>query len=174
MYGAGVEYALHTMVNIGLQGGRPATSRALAAFQELPLAYVRKLLAGLGRAGLLTGAEGAAGGWSFARPAESITVLDVADAVHPEATLFECREVRAGCVLWAGSEAPAAARSGTCSIHQVMLDAEAAARAAIARTTIADLIEAVRSKSSTAHLERLTGWFGEQRVELGRRTVGGR
>jgi Rrf2 family protein len=166
MFGAGTEYALHTMVNIGLQGSDASTSRALAEFQELPLAFVRKLLGDLGRAGLLIPYEGAAGGWRLARSPETITVLDVVDAVQPTATLFECRDVRARCALWAESQPPAAATSGTCSIHRVMLDAETAARSALADVSIAELIDAVRSKSSDRHLDRLQGWFAEHRVQL--------
>jgi Rrf2 family protein len=173
MFGARAEYGLHTVVNIGLQGGGAATSRSLAEFQQLPLAFVRKLLSDLGRAGLLLPIEGAAGGWQLARAPEAMSVLDVVDAVQPDASLFECREVRSRCVLWPNGAPPAAATSGTCSIHRVMLDAEAAARSSLAAVTVADLLESVRGKSSARHLLNVHNWFADQRVHL-RATAEGR
>ncbi len=176
MYGARLEYALHSLVNLAMQGNAPASARALAEFQELPVAFVRKLMSEMGAAGLIDATEGSGGGWSLARRTDQITVLDVADAVQADARLFECREVRGSCALWTGASPPRAASAGTCSIHRVMLDAQADARAVMARSTLADLVGAVCEKSSDAHLTRVTDWFTEHRSQIraDRRNTAGR
>ena len=55
-YGAGVEYALHTLLNLTLApAGTAPSARDLADFQCLPLAFMRKLLTQLEKAGLVAG-----------------------------------------------------------------------------------------------------------------------
>jgi Rrf2 family protein len=167
-YGAGVEYALHTMLNLHLaspsNGLSSPSARELAEFQVLPLAFTRRLLTQLEKAGLLRAAEGIRGGWQLARDASLITVLDVVDALHEGAALFSCQDVREHCVLWAGDSAPRSASTGVCSIHAVMLSAEQAMRAELRRTTIADLGAQLTAKISAKALQAIPLWFGDQRT----------
>lgn len=162
-YGAGVEYALHTVFNLALApAGTAPSARDLADFQKLPVPYVQKLLTQLEKAGIVTGAEGVRGGWRLARAAGAITVLDVTDAAKGEEELFKCRDIRARCALWQDGSPPPTAVSGVCSIHAVMLTAEQAMRRELAAHTVADLISRVAAKSPPTFSAVVGGWFDER------------
>lgn len=162
-YGAPVEYALHTLLNLTYAPeGTAPSARDLAEFQRLPVAFIRKQLTQLARAGLVVGAEGMRGGWRLAREPAAISVLDVVDAVHEGGPLFECRNIRARCALWEDDAPPPAAVSGVCSIHQVMLAAEAAMRRELATHTLADIAARVRVRTSDAGAVAIPAWFRER------------
>lgn len=159
-YGAAVEYALHTLLNLSHAPAEISPSaRDLAEFQRLPLAFIRKLLTQLEKAGLVAGAEGVRGGWRLARPAERITLLAAAEAVQPDAPLFECRDVRARCALWADGAAPPTATRGVCEIHAAMLAAEAAMRHELAARTLADIALEVDAKTRGRAAGAAGGWL---------------
>jgi len=163
LYGAQLEYALHTLVNLCLATpGEPPSARDLAEFQRLPLAFVRKLMTQLEKAGLVRAVEGVRGGWQLAVPADTLTVLQVADAVQGREPLFVCRDVRARCALWPEEEVPAAARRGVCSIHAVMQRGEQAMRDELAAHSLADLAGRVRQKVSAESRGAIVAWFGER------------
>jgi len=162
-YGARVEYALHTLLNLSLAPAETAPSaRDLAEFQKLPVPFMQKLLTRLEKASLVVGTEGVRGGWQLARPTEEIRVLDVVDAAHGVDPLFDCREIRARCALWTDDAAPRAARSGVCEIHAVMLAAEHAMRTELARQTLADIVARVEAKSPRFSAEDVPAWFAQR------------
>ena len=164
-FGTKVEYALHTLLNISLAPPDAAPSaRELAEFQRLPLAFVRKLLTGQQRAGLLRGAEGRQGGWQLARDAAQITMLEIADAAQGEVPLFDCRDVRTRCALWEDDAVPARARQGICEIHAVMRQAEDAMRARLAAVTLADLRDRMGRKVPGWANVAAPRWFEAQRL----------
>ena len=121
--GTGVEYGLHCLLWLVEQPPGPPSSRDLAALQGFSPSFVAKILPKLEKAGILTASEGLRGGYRLARPADQVSVLDVVDAIEGQKPLFDCQEVRERCVLF-GSEPPAWATGGVCSIHAVMLRAE--------------------------------------------------
>lgn len=160
MYGASVEYALHTLLNLVHAPERAATSaRDLADFQKLPLAFMRKLLTKLEHAGIVVGAEGVRGGWTLARDAAQISVADVVVALQPGDRLFDCREIRARCALWPDAAPPSAATDGTCSINAVMIAAEAAMMSELRNHSIADLARRVERKTTAAGSRAVEEWF---------------
>lgn len=167
-FGNKVEYALHTLLNISLApAGAAPSSRELADFQRLPLAYVRKLLTEQQRAGLLLGAEGRQGGWQLARDATRISMLDIADAAQGALPLFDCQDVRRRCALWADDAVPARARQGVCEIHAVMRQAEDAMRARLAAVSLADLRDRVGRKSPGWVHDAAPRWFVLQQQRRG-------
>lgn len=171
-FGARVEYALHTLLNLSLAPAETAPSaRDLADFQKLPVPFMRKLLTQLEKSGLVVGAEGIRGGWQLARPTSEISVLEVVDAAQGKEPLFECREIRARCALWADDAPPRGARSGVCEIHAVMLAAERAMRAVLASQTVADIVQRVSAKSPRFVATDVPAWFDERYV--GRRAGAG-
>ncbi len=162
-YGAGVEYALHTLLNLSLApSGTAPSARDLAEFQRLPLAFMRKLLTQLEKAGLAVGSEGIRGGWKLARETSKITLLEAAEAVQGRDPLFECREIRARCALWSDGGAPRAATSGVCAIHAAMLAAEAAMRRELAQRTLADIAGQVGAKASATAATTVAAWFTDR------------
>lgn len=163
MYTSRVEYALHTVLNLHLAGADAQPSaRELADFQELPLAFIRRLLTQLEKAGVVRSSEGVRGGWRLARPAAAISVLHIADAAQGREPLFDCREIRKRCALWRNGTAPPSAVNGVCAINAVMLRAESAMRDELASTSIADLAEVVTAKHTPAGTSATPVWFAEQ------------
>jgi len=159
-YGARVEYALHTLLNLSFApAGTAPSARDLADFQKLPVAFMRKLLTQLEKSGLIVAAEGVHGGWRLSRPPADITVLDIVDAAQGRDVLFECREIRGRCILWPDDAPPRAARSGVCEIHAVMLAAERAMRAELVSHTLADLAARVSAKSPRYVATAVPDWF---------------
>jgi Rrf2 family protein len=162
-YGAGVEYALHTLLNLSFApDGTAPSARDLAEFQRLPLAFMRKLLTQLEKAGLVAATEGLRGGWRLARDPKRISALEVAEAAEGRTPLFVCREIRARCALWPDDARPRAATTGVCEIHSIMLQAEAAMRRELAGATLADIIERVEAKRSAAAATAIPAWFAER------------
>lgn len=160
LYGARVEYGLHTLLNLSFApDGTAPSARDLAEFQRLPMAFIRKLLTQLEKTGLIRGSEGVHGGWRLARDPAQITVLEVAEAAQGRQPLFACAEIRANCALWPKDRPPAGATEGVCSIHAVMLSAEAAMRRELAGQTLADIIRQVGTASPSWVTVDSPNWF---------------
>jgi Rrf2 family protein len=125
-----------------LLSGRPkrASSRDLAERQGVPPASLAKIMPRLERAGIVISHDGINGGYELSRPAAGISVLEVVDAIEGERTLFDCKDVRRGCVLFGNSPPPWSVQ-GVCRIHAVMLRAEKRMRAELAKTSLAELAE---------------------------------
>jgi Rrf2 family protein len=73
-------YALSAMVELHRQGAScPVPIAELARRREIPVQFLEHLFATLRRAGILRSQRGVRGGYSFARPAAEITVLELVD-----------------------------------------------------------------------------------------------
>lgn len=131
----GVEWALHTLLNLDTIGGGPVGSGHLAEAHGLPAPYMVKQLQQLVRAGLLVSVPGPRGGFQLARPLSEITLLDVVEAIEGDARLFHCAEIRCGGRIGELSPPP----EGPCPVHAAMLHAEEALRDALAAQTLAQI-----------------------------------
>ena len=155
LFGVSVEYGLHTLLWLVSEHPKRASSRDLAEMQGVPPAMVAKIMPKLEKAGIVTSSDGISGGYELARTPSSITVLNVVDAIEGDRTLFDCKEVRRGCVLFGGSPPPWSV-DGVCRIHATMLRAEKRMRLELGKTSLADLIEGGRP----AEFETLVAdWF---------------
>ena len=67
---------LHVILHLS-QVSVPLTSDALANTMGTNPAVFRRTMAGLRKAGYVTSGKGHGGGWTLARPLESITLLDI-------------------------------------------------------------------------------------------------
>lgn len=159
----GVEYALHCLLFLIAPdaGPRTASARDLAELQGIPAEYTAKLFTKLEKAGLVVAAEGLRGGFRLARRPADIRVSDVVAAIDGDKPLFECREIRAGCALFADTP-PAWATRGVCAIHAVMLEAEQRMRAALAGHTLADLAGRLAAKAPADLDARVAGWLSDR------------
>lgn len=158
-----VEYALHCLLYLVDPTGRPvaASTRDLADLQGVSAEYLAKIFTKLRQAGLVTGIEGAGGGFALARAPEKISFLDVIVAIDGKKPLFDCRNVRLGCALF-GSPAPQWARKGVCSIHAVMLEAEARMRTVLASHSLADLSTRVAAKAPSSFATEISDWLAQR------------
>ncbi|MEV0183224.1 Rrf2 family transcriptional regulator [Streptomyces sp. NPDC050625] len=131
----GVEWALHTLLNLHMAGGGPVGNGQLAAMHGLSATYLNKQLQLLVKAELLTSIPGAHGGFRLARGLERITLLDVVQAIEGDVRLFHCAEIR--CCGRAGEIEPQPTEA--CPVKAAMVRAEDAWRQALAAQTLAEI-----------------------------------
>ena len=109
-------YALSARVELHHQGDRgPVPIAELARRRQIPVQFLEQLFATLRRAGVLRSQRGVKGGYSFARPAGDITVLELVELLDGS--------------LGGGATG-------------VFAEAAEAARGVLAQSTVADVAEA--------------------------------
>ncbi|ARE75525.1 RrF2 family transcriptional regulator [Streptomyces sp. NPDC059558] len=151
----GVEWALHSCVNLAWSGPDRAVSAArLAAWHDLPAAYLNKQLQALARAGIVTSTPGPRGGFRLARPLEAISLMDVVAAVEGPEEAFRCAEIRQ---QGPGAGAPAA-YTADCAIAHAMTRAELAWRRALAAQNLDEIRQQAERQAPEAP-ERLRAWL---------------
>lgn len=84
------EYALQAMVLLAAFPGEPRTSKQITAATNAPEGYISKVMQTLVRAGLVKSKRGLGGGFTLARTANEITLLDIVDAVDPLVPIERC------------------------------------------------------------------------------------
>jgi len=135
----GVEWVMHSCVNLSWIPGEAVTAKRLAAFYNLPTAYLNKQLQALTRAGILTSVSGPKGGFQLARDPRDISLLDIVVAIDGPDEAFRCTEI-----LKEGPGADAKADyTKVCVISQAMRGAELTYRRELAGRSIADLADEV-------------------------------
>ena len=162
LYGAGAEYALHSLLILATADA-PISVVDLARFQRIPERYLAKVFTRMKDAQLVVGTEGIAGGFALARPAADIRVVDVLDAVDPDRKLFACAEIRRNCALF-GETPPEWATAGSCRIDLFMTEAERTLREFLASKTLADLVCEFTCKAPPEFAAESGGWFQERRA----------
>lgn len=127
--------AAHALTWIGLYqryGNEVATSEQIATSVNTNPVVIRRLLAELHKSGLCQSRRGAGAGWMLSRDLESITLLDVYDAVGPT-PLFGMHPATPDqeCVVGAGIQ-PA--------MRGIYDRVEGTVRNELARVTLADVL----------------------------------
>ena len=163
LYGAGAEYALHSLLILATTDA-PLSVVDLARFQQIPERYLAKVFTRMKDAGLVVGTEGIAGGFALARPADDIRVVEVLDAVDPDRKLFACAEIRRNCALFEATP-PEWATEGRCRIDLFMTEAEHALREFLASKTLADLVCEFERKAPPEFATESSRWFQERRAD---------
>jgi Rrf2 family protein len=89
-------YSLRIMAFLASRpAGHAATKIEIAAAERASPAYVQQLMTRLAAAGLVNSLRGRRGGFTLARPAETIAVQDVLRASEGEVQLVPCRNATA-------------------------------------------------------------------------------
>ena len=130
----GVEWALHTCLNLSWLDV-PVPTGTLAAFYELPPAYLNKQLQALVRAGILTSVPGPRGGFRLARDPQAVSLLDVVAAIEGPEELFRCDQILD---RGPGEHAGVDYRQ-SCAFARAMRGADLAWRRELAGRTVADI-----------------------------------
>ncbi|MBC3983213.1 Rrf2 family transcriptional regulator [Streptomyces sp. AC563] len=142
----GVEWALHSCLNLAWAEHQAVTARKLAAFYDLPPAYLNRQLQALARAGIVASTSGPRGGFRLARAPEEITLLDVVVAIEGGRDAFRCQQImRDG----PGGRSDVDYRRH-CLVSQAMSRAELAWRRELAAQTLADIRDSVEEKHPDA------------------------
>ena len=150
-----VEWALHcAAVLAGLPPERSLAAKDLAELHGVPREYLGKAMQALAQAGIVTGTLGPKGGYRLARPADTITFLDVVEAVEGTGRAFVCTEVRRN-----NPCRPKAYRDAKpCGIARVMWDAEEAWRAKLRGMTLAMLLKQLQRDVPADQLAKTAEW----------------
>lgn len=90
MFSQTVEYALRAVVYLARKDGEPATNEEVAEATRVRAPYLAKIFQGLVRAGIVRSQRGVGGGMALARPADSLTILEVVNAVEPIKRIKSC------------------------------------------------------------------------------------
>jgi Rrf2 family protein len=91
MFSTKAEYGIRVMVELARHdGGEPMPLAEIAEQGGLPLAYLEHLVARLRKAELVTSRRGSRGGYMLARPAGSITMAEVVEALEGSIAPIEC------------------------------------------------------------------------------------
>jgi Rrf2 family protein len=90
MFSQTVEYALRAVVQLASVSPASSTTSDLAQVTQVPSAYLAKVLQSLVRAGIVVSQRGIGGGVSLARKPETLTILDIVDAVDPIRRIKSC------------------------------------------------------------------------------------
>ena len=124
------EYALRAVVAIAQHDGEPVVTKTIAEITKVPPGYLPKVLQTLRKAGLVHSKRGLGGGFTLARPAENLTVLDVVNVVDPIERIDRCP---------LGIDSHGAT---LCALHKRLDDAIGLVEQAFGSTTIAELLTA--------------------------------
>jgi Rrf2 family protein len=156
--GEGVEWAIHCATVLALvPEGMSMPAGRLAQFHGVPSAYLAKTLQALGRAGIIEAEPGRRGGYRLAKPATTISLLDVVEAVEGAEPAFRCTEIRRR----GPAAVPARQYSSVCSIAAAMWRAEEAWRAELQATTIADILGELAPKVPPKAAAKAAAWMQE-------------
>ncbi len=122
-------YAMRAMIELALhEGAGTVQLRAVAQAQRLSPKYLEQLTIPLRHAGLIQTERGPRGGYELARPASTITALEVVEAVEGPVNLLDCIERTAACD-----------RTGACAARDLWMRVNESISRALAETTLADL-----------------------------------
>ena len=76
-------YAVRALAELARSStGEPVPIGEIARRRDIPVQFLEGLFATLRRAGILSSQRGVKGGYSFARPADELTVLEVVEALE--------------------------------------------------------------------------------------------
>jgi Rrf2 family protein len=122
------DYAIRAVVALAARPGQRLSVRRIAAERDIPAGFLPQVMADLVAAGLVTGMAGRTGGYRLARPAATITMLEVVEAVEGDSR-------RRTCVLRGGP----CGTDGTCEVHPVFAAAQDAMIRSLGDATIGSL-----------------------------------
>jgi Rrf2 family protein len=142
------DYAVRAMLALAeprSEGGHDngwLSVRRIAERMAIPHRFLPQVMRDLANAGLVEAQTGRSGGYRLARPAASISLLDVIEAVEGESR-------RQTCVLRGGP----CGRDGYCAVHTVFFEAQEALLGHFERTSLAKVaavLPRLGSPTSTA------------------------
>ena len=115
------------------------TSEVLAGSVNANTVFVRRILVKLSKAKLVTATVGKSGGYDLARSPKSISLFDIYSAVSPPgAFAIHTYEKKKWCVVSSNIKEV---------MGEVLIDTQKAVENDLKRTTLADVVSKIRSKS---------------------------
>lgn len=109
-------------------GQGPTTLAEVCRRRDLPREYLTKIFASLSRSGLITPIRGKGGGYVLARPPESISLLEVIEAVEGPIALNFCQQDPPQC------------EQDHCPVRPIWTDIQEYIRTRLGAQTLGDLV----------------------------------
>jgi len=134
------DYALRAMQNLARRhyqarsegmALRPVPVLAIAKDTGLSSRFLHGVVAGLSKSGLLKTVPGPKGGITLSRPPESISILDIVEAVEGRINLMDCFEHPENC-----------RDANGCSIISILLTAQTALATSLRNTNLKLMVKA--------------------------------
>lgn len=114
------DYGIVIMIHLARPGGGQASAQEIALATRIPQPMAQKISKALARDGLLRSHRGVKGGYELARPAHSITVAQIIEALDGPIAVTDCVDGAPGdCVI----EALCPARTNWERINSAIRDA---------------------------------------------------
>jgi Rrf2 family protein len=124
------DYGLMAMRRLALlPRGACRSAREIASEHRIPPALMAKLLQRLARKGLVASHHGTKGGYRIARPASTISLVEVIEAIEGPMAMLECLDPCKG-------DCP---QEKACTVRSPLHRVQARILEELARTTIGDL-----------------------------------
>jgi Rrf2 family transcriptional regulator, nitric oxide-sensitive transcriptional repressor len=136
-----VEYSLRAIVWLAAHPDDPQTTQQIADATKVPAGYLAKVMQSLGRGALVTAQRGKRGGFLLARPAKTLSVLEVINSVEPIQRIRECP-------LGISSHG-----AHLCPLHKRLDTAMAMIEDAFRETSIADILSEPSKSKPLCHIE---------------------
>jgi Rrf2 family cysteine metabolism transcriptional repressor len=139
-FGVGVDYSLKALLALAehYPSSEPVRVEEIAAGQDVPENYLRRLLIELKRGGLVASQKGPSGGYLLARHPARITMAEVVEIVEGDYAPVDCLEEGANA---------ACSREDPCPMRDVWREVRDSVVAVLKRTTLQSLCD----RRKTAH-----------------------
>jgi Rrf2 family protein len=136
LFSAKADYACLAMLELAARHGDPKPIRLadIADKHGIPQRFLVQILLHLKGASLIVSTRGASGGYQLARPPAEITLLDILNALDPT-DLGDARPTR-------GTNGPGEVTALAAALHNVWDRIVQARHEILAKTSLADLVEA--------------------------------
>lgn len=123
------EYGVLGLLHLVRQpAGQPVMIDAVSRDEDIPKSFLAKIFQDLARSGILRSQRGAGGGFTLARPADGITILEVIEAIDGKIALQRCL-----------GDAPECEKRDGCALCFLFEEAQDRLKEVFSRTTLAEL-----------------------------------
>jgi Rrf2 family transcriptional regulator, cysteine metabolism repressor len=138
-FGVAVDYCLKALIMLAerLPAAHPQRVEEIAAVQNIPENYLRRLLIELKRGGLVASQKGPNGGYILARHPSKITMADVVQIIEGDYVPVECLEHGAANSLCQPGDG--------CAMRDVWCEVRDSVNAILTRTTLQSLAQRRRT-----------------------------
>lgn len=126
------DYSVRMMVDVAsMSNGQRTTINEIARRQDVPEPFMAKIVSHMADAGLVATQRGTGGGLTMARPADSITLLEIVEAIDGPIALTRCTLEPSRC-----------SRSTKCAVHPVWEQTQRQLKELLSHTRLSDIAQA--------------------------------
>ncbi|MFM9956822.1 MAG: RrF2 family transcriptional regulator [Phycisphaerales bacterium] len=129
MISSTARYALCAVIHLARRVERPVAAHEIAAATGVPFDYLSKVLHMLAHAGIVNGRRGPSGGFTLAKPADEMTLIEVVRAIDPASRASASDPAHVGCL------------GMTPALRKLLDEAAEASLRALSSTSVADVME---------------------------------